>query len=114
MLALANVRTGPVTEFSSVEAIKQCVIAGMGLAVLPFIVVEQEVRQEKIKILKWAGTSLDIATHVLWHKDKWLSPALSAFLEIVRAQSAESPVAGGKSASQRNARSQPVADVCPI
>ena len=91
MLALANIRPGAITEFSSVEAIKQCVIAGMGLAVLPIIVLDREVRQKKIKTLNWAGASLDIATHVLWHKDKWLSPALAAFLELVKAHSEETP-----------------------
>ena len=35
MLAMQNIRPGNVTEFSSVEAIKQCVIAGMGLGLLP-------------------------------------------------------------------------------
>jgi DNA-binding transcriptional LysR family regulator len=86
MLALANVRPGPITEFSSVEAIKQCVINGMGLAVLPVIVVEREIRQKKIKNLNWIGPSFDITIHIRWHKDKWLSPALSAFLELVKSQ----------------------------
>lgn len=87
MLALANVRPGPITEFSSVEAIKQCVITGMGIAVLPVIVVDREVRRKKIKILNWTGGSFDITTHIVWHKDKWLSPALAAFLELVKSQS---------------------------
>ena len=83
-LALQNIRPGNITEFSSVEAIKQCVIAGMGLALLPAIVVAREVRQHQIKALHWAGPSLDIATQVLWHKDKWVSPAMAAFLEIMQ------------------------------
>jgi DNA-binding transcriptional LysR family regulator len=93
MLVLSNVRTGPITEFSSVEAIKQCLISGMGLAVLPLIVVEREVRQKKIKTLNWTGGSFDITTHVRWHKDKWLSPALAAFLELVRSLSGAPPIA---------------------
>jgi DNA-binding transcriptional LysR family regulator len=82
-LALQNVRPGSVTEFSSVEAIKQCVIAGMGLAVLPAIVVFRELRLNQIKELAWAGPSLDIATQILWHKDKWVSPAMAAFHETI-------------------------------
>lgn len=84
VLALQNIRCGNVTEFSSVEAIKQCVIAGMGLALLPAIVVSRELRQHQIKALHWAGPSLDIATHVLWHKDKWVSPAMAAFQELMQ------------------------------
>jgi DNA-binding transcriptional LysR family regulator len=84
VLSLQNVRPGNVTEFSSVEAIKQCVAAGMGLALLPAIVVAHELRQNQIKALHWAGPSLDIATHILWHKDKWVSPAMQAFVELCK------------------------------
>jgi DNA-binding transcriptional LysR family regulator len=84
VMAMQNIRPGNVTEFSSVEAIKQCVAAGMGLGLLPAIVVARELRQHQLKALHWAGPSLDIATHILWHKDKWVSPAMAAFMELVR------------------------------
>jgi DNA-binding transcriptional LysR family regulator len=83
-MALQNVRPGHITEFSSVEAIKQCVMAGMGLGLLPAIVVARELRQLQIKALHWAGPSMDIATYILWHKDKWISPAMAAFMDLVR------------------------------
>jgi DNA-binding transcriptional LysR family regulator len=94
VLALQNIRPGNVTEFSSVEAIKQCVIAGMGLALLPAIVVARELRQHQFKALHWAGPSLDIATHILWHKDKWVSPAMSAFMELVKDKLEDSECGG--------------------
>lgn len=83
-MALQNIRPGNVTEFSSVEAIKQCVLAGMGLGLLPAIVVARELRQHQIKALHWAGPTMDISTHILWHKDKWISPAMAAFMELVQ------------------------------
>ena len=83
-MALQNVRPGHITEFSSVEAIKQCVMAGMGLGLLPAIVVARELLQLQIKALHWAGPSMDIATYILWHKDKWISPAMAAFMDLVR------------------------------
>jgi DNA-binding transcriptional LysR family regulator len=83
-LALGNIRPGNVTEFSSVEALKQCVTLGMGLGLLPAIVVARELRQKRLKALRWAGPSLDISTHILWHKDKWISPAMAAFMELVK------------------------------
>ena len=94
VLALQNIRPGNVTEFSSVEAIKQCVIAGMGLALLPAIVVARELRQHQIKSLHWAGPPLDIATHVVWHKDKWVSPAMAAFQELLQEKLEDSETAG--------------------
>lgn len=89
VLAMQNIRPGNITEFSSVEAMKECVCAGMGLALLPAIVVARELRQHRFKALHWAGPSLDINTHMLWHKDKWVSPAMAAFLDLVKAQMEE-------------------------
>lgn len=86
ILVQQNVRPGHVTEFSSVEAIKQCVRVGMGLALLPAIAVARELRQNQFKALRWDGPNLDIATHVIWHKDKWVSPAMSAFLDLIKTQ----------------------------
>lgn len=84
MLASCKVRAGNITEFSSVEAIKQCATAGMGIALLPEIVVAAELKNKQLQGLRWAGPDLDIATHIVWHKDKWLSPGMLAFLEMVR------------------------------
>jgi DNA-binding transcriptional LysR family regulator len=84
VLALQNVRPANVTEFSSVEAIKQCAVAGMGLALLPAIVATREIRQHQLKVLAWAGPSLDITTRMIWHKNKWISPAMAAFQELIQ------------------------------
>jgi len=84
ILTLQNVRAGNITEFSSVEAMKQCVAAAMGLGLLPGIVVARELRQRQFKALRWAGPPLDISTHILWHKDKWVSPAMAAFRDLVQ------------------------------
>jgi DNA-binding transcriptional LysR family regulator len=83
ILTLQNVRPGNITEFSSVEAMKQCVAAAMGVGLLPGIVVARELRQRQFKALRWAGPPLDIGTHIMWHKDKWVSPAMAAFRDLV-------------------------------
>ena len=56
----------------------------MGLGLLPAIVVARELRQNRLKALHWTGPSLDIATHILWHRDKWISPAMAAFMDLVK------------------------------
>lgn len=83
-LATENIRLGHVTEFSSIEAMKQCVRVGMGIALLPAVVIARELRQRQFKALHWAGPSLDICTYILWHRDKWVSPAMQAFVDLVR------------------------------
>lgn len=96
VLALQGVRPGNITEFSSVEAMKQCVRARMGLALLPAVVVARELRQNQFTTLRWAGPSLDISAHAIWHKDKWISPAMAAFLELVRAHLLKSESSNGQ------------------
>jgi len=94
-MAAQNVRPGNVTEFSSVEAIKQCILAGMGLGLLPAMVVARELRLQQIKALHWAGPSMDISTHILWHKDKWISPAMAAFIDLVKEKLEDAETANG-------------------
>lgn len=86
MLASNNVRIGTKIEFASIEGIKQCVIAGLGIAVLPEITIEKEIAEGKIVVLPWNGPSFPISTQIAWHKDKWISPALKAFVDIARSK----------------------------
>lgn len=74
----------PKVEFASVEAIKQCVIAGLGVALLPRMAVQQELRQGLLTPLAWSGPDFPVATQMCWHQDKWFSPALQAFVDETR------------------------------
>lgn len=80
----ACVRLTGKLELGNVEAIKRCVMAGVGIAALPEVSVEEEVSQGRMAILPWIGCKFDIATQFAWHKDKWLSPALRAFIYVTR------------------------------
>jgi len=86
ILTLQNIRPGNITEFSSVEAMKPCIAAAMGLGLLPRMIVTRELRQRQFKILRWAGPPLDMRTHIIWHKDKWVSPAMDAFSKLVQSK----------------------------
>lgn len=83
LLSVMTIRPESVTEFSSVEAIKECVSLGMGLGLLPEIVVDRELTRKQLVSLAWTGAEMGIATHVVWHKDKWISPALGAFISLL-------------------------------
>lgn len=80
LLLSKGVRTGVKIEFSSIEAIKHCVIAGLGIAVLPEITIKKEIAQHKIAVLHCEGFDYSIDTRLAWHKEKWISPSLKAFL----------------------------------
>ncbi len=71
-------------EFHSVEAIKQCAMAGLGYTFLPEIAVKKEIEQGRLVALNWAGRDFEVVTQLVWHKDKWLSPTLQAFMSVAR------------------------------
>ena len=69
-------------EFLSVEAIKQCALASMGIAVLPEVVVHRELQQGSLVALDWPKRRLAVYTQVYRHRDKWMSPVMTAFWEL--------------------------------
>jgi len=71
-------------EFSSVEAIKQCTMAGLGLAFLPEFIAQAELAAGRLVKLPWEGNTFAIGTYMLWHQEKWLSPTIHAFIESAR------------------------------
>jgi DNA-binding transcriptional LysR family regulator len=85
-LASLGVRPESITEFSSVEAIKHCMMAGMGIGLLPEIVVAKELKAGHLKALRWVGPDMNMATFILWHREKWISPAMDAFVKTVKAE----------------------------
>jgi DNA-binding transcriptional LysR family regulator len=83
-LAEAGVQPAATLEFDGVEPVKQCVAAGMGFAMLPAVTVEAELERGELTSLRWAGSELTIPVQMIWHRDKWVSPALAAFLDTSR------------------------------
>lgn len=81
-----GIRLNQPMAFHSVEAIKQCVMAGIGISLLPAIAVTNEIKQGQLIALPWHGPPLQVVTQLIYHKDKWLSPALRTFLSVVRQQ----------------------------
>ncbi|WP_079480289.1 LysR family transcriptional regulator [Halobacillus salinus] len=71
-------------EFGSIEAIKQCVIADLGVALLPEMVVEKDIERGDLIELNWHHDMPPVFTKMAWHKDKWMSPPLLAFTELTR------------------------------
>jgi DNA-binding transcriptional LysR family regulator len=72
-------RVNKLLEFASVEALKQCAVARMGVAVLPEFVVANELEQGTLVVLPWPQTRMHVYTQLVRHRDKWLSPAMDAF-----------------------------------
>ncbi|WP_104372977.1 LysR family transcriptional regulator [Desulfocucumis palustris] len=84
VLYKAGVQPGTVLEFDSIEAIKKCVIQQLGITLLPRMAVEGELNRNELTDLQLQGADFDMNTQIVYHKDKWISPALSAFLKHSR------------------------------
>jgi DNA-binding transcriptional LysR family regulator len=83
-MAAAGVRDYDYLEFATVEAIKQCVIADMGVSVLAAVAVEDEIAAGRLVALPWSVPDFRLWTQMVWHSDRWVSPALRAFLALSR------------------------------
>lgn len=83
-LAEAGVQPGSVLELGSVETTKKCVISGLGISMLPRMTVEQELTTGQLVNLYWNGPDFNIHSQMIHHKDKWLSPSLSAIKQLAR------------------------------
>ncbi|TVT28925.1 LysR family transcriptional regulator [Salinicoccus cyprini] len=82
MLLKIGVETKRRLELGDIEAIKQCVMADLGVAMIPEVVVRKEIQEGRIRKLDWEGNDLDIVIQMFWHKNKWISPALKAFIDV--------------------------------
>ena len=84
ILDQGNVRTGTTLEFNSVEAIKQCVMEGVGITILPEIAVAREIAQGRLAALTWGEGEMEVALLMIWYRERWRSPSLEAFMAMTR------------------------------
>lgn len=82
LLEKEQVKANTIMEFGSLEAIRQCVKNGLGISLLPELVVREEVKRGELVSFQWGGQPILIQAHMVFHRDKWLSPPLKA-LEIL-------------------------------
>lgn len=70
-------------EMSSNEAIKQAVVAGLGISFLSQHTLGLELIAKRLCILRIEGTPVMRRWHIVRHKNKHLTPALAAFWDFV-------------------------------
>ncbi len=83
ILSQFRVKPSSVIETGNVQTIKQLTISGIGIALLPKTSVEKELSQKHLVSLNWNGPDFPIFTQVLYHKNKWMSAALKAFIDLM-------------------------------
>jgi DNA-binding transcriptional LysR family regulator len=71
-------------DFQSIEAIKQCVRSGLGISMVPYFSVKEEIESNKLKGEEVAPEHPSISTFLAYHKDKWLSPSMNSMISLIR------------------------------
>ncbi|OXM15726.1 LysR family transcriptional regulator [Paenibacillus herberti] len=71
-------------EFQSIEAIKQCVRNGLGISMVPYFSVKEEIASQKLRAQEVGTERPAISTYLAYHKDKWLSPAMSSMISLIK------------------------------
>ncbi|MBE6069592.1 MAG: LysR family transcriptional regulator [Clostridium lundense] len=71
-------------ELGSIEAIKRCVTSNLGISFLPRFAVEEELENGRLKELEIGCSDNKITAIYAYHKNKWITPAMSLFMQLVR------------------------------
>lgn len=81
----ARADTGGLVECTSLEVVKRCVEAGLGVSVAPEFAVREDVRAGRLAVLEWAAGPLYAPVVMARHGGRVPSPAARAFMESARA-----------------------------
>lgn len=82
MLRQHQIQPRSVLEISSIEVLRQFAVHGLGITFLSRRAVSRELESGKLVALPWQGPDFPIHAQLAHHKDKWLSPALQAFIRL--------------------------------
>ena len=78
-----NINAKSITEFNSIEAIKQCVKNNLGTTLLPAITVNKEIKSGELVVLPAHIPSITVSAKMIYHKEKYISQPLAALKELV-------------------------------
>jgi DNA-binding transcriptional LysR family regulator len=78
-----NILLTPYMELSSTEAVKQAVMAGLGISVLPQYAIRIEKRYQHLEILNVASFPIKRQWFIAHMDNKALTPVAEAFLEFI-------------------------------
>ena len=74
-------------ELTSNEAVKQAVISGMGVSIMPIIGIKNELRNNELKILPMEDLPIITKWYLVWLSQKKLTPVAIAYLKYLKEKS---------------------------
>ncbi|MEM7118935.1 MAG: LysR family transcriptional regulator [Chloroflexota bacterium] len=85
-VAEAGITLKEAFEIHNMEAIKRCVMAGIGLAMLPSFAVEAEIASGQLAGLTLEGRELSMTAQLIWYKDRLLGTPAKTFIDFTTSQ----------------------------
>ena len=82
-LAQASVTPRIALETSSKEILKQFAINEMGVAFMPEMAAEEEIKKKRLVRLNWQGNDFPIYAQIYIHKDKHVSKAIAELVNMI-------------------------------
>ncbi|MFD2369019.1 LysR family transcriptional regulator [Brevibacillus sp. GCM10020057] len=82
-LVRKGIRTDNQLVLTSMEAMKQCIMSGLGISLMPYISVKELIANNRMKVIPSSDESLMFFGQLSYHNNKWLSKAHKAFIEMV-------------------------------
>jgi len=79
-----NLKINKKLELTSNEAVKQAVLAGLGVSIMPLIGLKNELLNNDLQIIPLKGLPLKTNWNLIWHKQKSLSPVAKAYLDFIK------------------------------
>jgi DNA-binding transcriptional LysR family regulator len=73
-------------QLTSNEAVKQAVISGLGVSIMPLIGLKNELERGDIKIIQFEDLPMISNWKLIWLKDKKMSPVAQAYLTYLQAE----------------------------
>lgn len=84
ILANNNIKLVPKWTSTNTEAIKQAVINGRGLAIMSRMLINNEVKDKKIKVLKIKDIKVTREVILIYHKHKYISSQLNTLISTAK------------------------------
>lgn len=85
ILSLHNISLKPLWESSSTEAIIRGVSKGIGISILPLQLVQDYIDKKQVARLNVNGIKFDRQYHIIYHKNKFLTPTALEFMKLCNA-----------------------------
>ena len=71
-------------ELTSNEAVKQALLADLGISIMPLIGIKNELHSEELQIIPFKGLPIKTTWSLIWLKEKKHSPVSTAFLNYLK------------------------------